>query len=75
MQSKISQTGKRGGTVPEREPLENLSCLTHLCHLVDLKLACSASFFFFHFISLLVPFLLPAFLLPIVVLLISTQSE
>lgn len=31
----------------QREPLENPSCLIHLCHIFAMKLACSASDFFF----------------------------
>lgn len=51
---------KTGEELYQREPLENPSCLTHLCQLVAMKLACSASDYFF-FISLLLPFPVPAF--------------
>lgn len=38
---------KRGEELCQREPLENPSCLTHLCQLDATKLACSASDYLF----------------------------
>lgn len=55
------QPDRKMGELYQREPLENPSCLTHLCQLVAMKLACSASDYFFFFISPLVLFPLPAF--------------
>lgn len=60
MQSKDSQTGRQGEELCQREPLENPSCLTHLCQLDTMKLACSASYYFF-FISLQLSFPVSAF--------------
>lgn len=44
---------KKGEKLCQRLPLENPSCLTHLCQLDTTKLACSASeyFFFLYFIT------------------------
>lgn len=41
------QPDRKMGELYQREPLENPSCLTHLCQLVAMKLACSASDYFF----------------------------
>lgn len=51
------QPDRKMGELYQREPLENPSCLTHLCQLVAMKLACSASdyFFFLYFTTSSIP--------------------
>lgn len=75
MQSKDSEIGKWGEEVCQREPLENPSCLTHLCPLDATKLACSASDYFFVVISLPLSLPVPAFFVIPHFFLFTIQSE
>lgn len=64
---------KTGQELNQREPLENPSCLIRLCHLFAMKLACSASdYFFLYFTTTSIS--CSCFLLVVIVSL-SIQSE
>lgn len=54
---------KKGEKLCQRLPLENPSCLTHLCQLDTTKLACSASEYFFSLFHYHLHFLFLHFLL------------